>query len=368
MAASSPQYPREFRKVLRHADRFSKVLVRLERDEEEASWVVGRSSELRAWVSCAIADWRSGVLDNDGALGAITSYVDGLHRGAAKRLRHGAALDCCMADDAVTMVPGDEAAVSVARSVGAPQGEAATVRAGWVDGPEVLERFHGELARVETHARVLARRLGTRCVTMDDLRGFGREGLLDAARSFDDRRGVPFLHWATLRIRSAMIDGVRGWGGLPRRVLRELQAFEGADAAQQAHDIIQGRDLRGKGGAAEEGGGPRRATVPTTMMVGRTQDEVASLSELGASPEDLFSNAERRALLREVVGQLPDLERKVAEGYYFGGQTLKEIAAGAGATQSWASRVLARAVETIQHELKRGDGVAVRPTRTNPKP
>jgi RNA polymerase sigma factor (sigma-70 family) len=367
MGASSSQYPREFRKVLRHADRFSKVLVRLERDEQKASWVVGRSGELRAWVSCAIADWRAGVLDDDGALGAITTYVDGLHRGAAKRLRRGAALECCMTDDAVTMVPGDEAAVSIASGAGAASCEAATVRVGWVDGPEVLERFHGELGRVEIHARVLARRLGTRCVTVDDLRGFGREGLLDAARSFDDRRGVPFMHWATLRIRSAMIDGVRGWGGLPRRVLRELQALQGADPVQQAHDTHD-RDRKGRSSAAEEALGLRLATVATAMMVGQAQDQVASFSELGASPEDLLANAERRALLREVVGQLPDRERKVVESYYFGGQTLKEIAAGAGATESWASRVLARAVDTIHRELRRSNGMAFRQTRTDPKP
>lgn len=81
MGASSPRYPREFRKVLRHADRFSKVLVRLAGDAHAASWVVGRSGELRAFVSCAIADWRAGALDHDSALGATTSYVDGLRRG-----------------------------------------------------------------------------------------------------------------------------------------------------------------------------------------------------------------------------------------------------------------------------------------------
>jgi RNA polymerase sigma factor for flagellar operon FliA len=367
MGASSPRYPRGFRKVLRHADRFSKVLVRLEGDEHAASWVVGRSGELRAFVSCAIADWRAGVLDHDRALDAITSYVDGLHRGVAKRLRCGTTLECCMTDDAVTSVPGDEVAISVASSVGAAQSQGPTVRAGWVDGPEVLERFHGELARVEIHARVLARRLGTRRVTVDDLRGFGREGLLDAARSFDDRRGVPFLHWATLRIRSAMIDGVRCWGGLPRRVLRELQAFEMADAVQQAQHM-QERDPKGKGGMVEEALGVRPAPLAATMMEGRAQDEAGSLGEPDESPEDLFANAERRALLRELVAQLPDRERKVVESYYFGERTLKEIAAGLGATESWASRVLARAVDTIHRELRRCDGVADRQTRTDPKP
>jgi RNA polymerase sigma factor for flagellar operon FliA len=98
-----------------------------------------------------------------------------------------------------------------------------------------------------------------------------------------------------------------------------------------------------------------------------TRDKAAGLSELGAWPEELVANAERLALLRKMVEQLPDRERKVVEGYYFAGQTLGEVGARAGATESWASRMLARAVETIQRELKRCDSVALQ-TRAAPKP
>jgi len=98
----------------------------------------------------------------------------------------------------------------------------------------VLARFHAELDLVDLNARQVARRIVSAPITLDDLRSFGREGLLQAARSFDAARGVPFRRWANMRIRGAMIDGVRQWGQLPRRVYHELRAMSAGDDVQEA--------------------------------------------------------------------------------------------------------------------------------------
>jgi len=72
--AANSQYPRASQgQSSRESTR--KVLVRLERDERGAAWLVGRSGGLRAVVSCA-ADWRAGAMGHDRPLGAITSYLD----------------------------------------------------------------------------------------------------------------------------------------------------------------------------------------------------------------------------------------------------------------------------------------------------
>src|SRR6202000_833850 len=104
------------------------------------------------------------------------------------------------------------------------------------DTQETLALFQAELDLVDLNARQIARRGGTGTVTLGDLRSFGREGLLAAARSFDGSRGVPFRRWANLRIRGAIIDGVRRWGHLPRRVYHELRAIAAADGVQETFD------------------------------------------------------------------------------------------------------------------------------------
>jgi hypothetical protein len=70
-------------------------------------------------------------VDHDRGLGAITSYVDNLHRSAAKRLRGGQSFECCTTDEALKLVPGDDAATapSFMSILGAELSEAATVRA-----------------------------------------------------------------------------------------------------------------------------------------------------------------------------------------------------------------------------------------------
>ena len=87
---------------------------------------------------------------------------------------------------------------------------ATTEQAGWVDSPEVLARVNDGLGVVDEVAGAVVRRVGRRFVPVDDLKAYGRKGLLDAARSFKDEG--PFSAWARLRIRSAMFDGLSAWG------------------------------------------------------------------------------------------------------------------------------------------------------------
>src|SRR5580698_9565045 len=217
MGAWSGEYPRDLAKVIGHAKRFTKVLANLETHDADA-WFLGRASELRGVVSLALADWRSGASDLETASHAIVSYVDALHRGVAKRLRCAVALDCCEHDEVITVgVPEDwefPPTVEIESAESAPT-NGPTVPARWVDSPAVLARVREGLPLVDRIARAIARRVGEAHATLDDLCAFGREGLLDAARAFDERRGVPFDGWASLRIRSAMIDGVRRWGPIP---------------------------------------------------------------------------------------------------------------------------------------------------------
>jgi RNA polymerase sigma factor for flagellar operon FliA len=222
---------------------------------------------------------------------------------------------------------------------------------------EALARFHAELDLVDLNARQVARQLGSSSVTLDDLRSFGREGLLQASRSFDASRGVPFRRWANLRIRGAMIDGVRQWGVLPRRVYRELRAIAAADGVQEAYD--------------EESAGQPAATLTPQAADAKLNSHLAGLATamaLGsatspsdgrepaddeASPEEQVMRAELVTRVREVVARLPAAERTLVERHYFGDETLDQAAASLGLSKSWGSRLHARAIDAIAKELRK---------------
>jgi RNA polymerase sigma factor for flagellar operon FliA len=223
---------------------------------------------------------------------------------------------------------------------------------------ESLARFHAELDLVDINARQVARQIGAASVTLDDLRSFGREGLLQASRSFDASRGVPFRRWANMRIRGAMIDGVRQWGALPRRVYRELRAIAAADQVQGAYDEEHAASPAQALGAqaADARLTSHLAGLATAMALGGAVSPSdghggREPADPEASPEEQVMRAELVARVREVVSRLPAAERTLVERHYFGDETLDQAAASLGLSKSWGSRLHARAIEAIAREL-----------------
>ena len=74
-----------------------------------------------------------------------------------------------------------------------------------------------------------------RHVDRDDLARAGALGLVEAARRWDDARGVPFDRFAARRIKGAILDAVRAADWAPRSVRalgRELHELEQTLTAQ----------------------------------------------------------------------------------------------------------------------------------------
>jgi RNA polymerase sigma factor for flagellar operon FliA len=221
----------------------------------------------------------------------------------------------------------------------------------------VLARFHAQLDLVDLNARQLARRLAAPSITLDDLRSFGREGLLAAARTFDDSHGVPFRRWANLRIRGAILDGVRQWGSLPRRVHRELRALSAAESLREEQEQEDSAHPATTPEAADARLTQYLAGLATAMAMGTIASTPSGDAEDAAardpSPEEAAITAELRATVRSIVAALPDSERTLVERHYFAGETLDQAAASIGLSKSWGSRLHARAIESIARELRR---------------
>ena len=153
-----------------------------------------------------------------------------------------------------------------------------------------------------------------------------------------------------------MLDGVRQWGTLPRRVYRELRALEAADHVLETYDEED---------AANPVHSPEGADARLTSYLAGMATAIAVGTMLAAprenvdpegrdvTPEDLFGDAELIAYVKRVVTKLPEQERALVELHYFAGQTLEEAAASIGLSKSWGSRLHARALESITRELKK---------------
>ncbi len=348
------QYPSDLERVVRHAKRLAKLLAQMEQARADA-WFFGRAGELRGVVTLAVSDWRAGARDCDAASRAIVSYLDGLHRGASRKLKCGIALECCELDDVITSVGEDEEDAPTDAGTGSTRAgrttAGPTVPAAWKDGPEVLARVRDGLDWVDRSARALARRMGGASVTLDDLRGFGRGGLLDAARAFDEGRGMTFEQWASVAIRNAIVDGVRREGALSSRERRWLLRAGGVRSAPE--------DAVGSTQGASEPQSSFDNSDERLHEAGFASGPAASVADFGdglaPSPEEALAKAQLAALLRTLVAKLPKNERTLIERTYFGGERLEDAAAALGLSRSWATHAHARAIEAIEEGLRKKD-------------
>lgn len=224
-----------------------------------------------------------------------------------------------------------------------------------VDSPEILARFRGDADLVTIAAKQIARRVG-HAVPLEDLQSFGSEGLLQAARSFDESRGVPFRRWANVRIKGAIIDGVRKWGHLPRRVYRELQGIEAGDRIVETYDEEYCANPATTPEMADDRLNTYLTGIATAIAVGTMMGaprENVDADGNDVTPEDLLANAEFIERVKTIVAELPERERALIDRHYFAGQTLDDAAASLGLSKSWGSRLHARIIETICKELRK---------------
>jgi RNA polymerase sigma factor (sigma-70 family) len=271
--------------------------------EDPRRWFFHRASEVDVFVSGVVAEVRKG-RGADEARGALVSYVADMHRNIATVLCCATRLECCWADDTLptplSPVRADAEAAPTAPS---------TEQRPWEDSTEIRARFQAGTELVEREARALARRMDFSSDTLADLRAFGREGLLVAARSYDPDGGIPEQAWLTVRIRSAMKDGKRRIRGRPRAP---------AKAIAIAHEP---------------------ATAPSSPY------ESVAASELYEQLRTVLDNHE------------PLVERQLLERHYFGGQSLEQAASELRLPTSTAARLRRRALDSLRRQLRPSDTV-----------
>src|SRR5438309_11308233 len=97
----------------------------------------------------------------------------------------------------------------------------------------------------------------------------GQQGLLEAARRFDEGRGVSFRRFANYRVRGSMLDGIRKSAPLPRRAHARIRALAAALLVSEraAADAPSGT-LPADPGAADQRLTGQLADMTAAMPVG----------------------------------------------------------------------------------------------------
>jgi RNA polymerase sigma factor for flagellar operon FliA len=210
----------------------------------------------------------------------------------------------------------------------------------------------------------LARRMASsmpNSIDVGDLVQDGVLGLIDAARRFDEDRGIKFETFAERRVRGAMIDALRrdAWPRGVRRQRREIDAAREALRRELGHEPSMA-DLAARVGSDEKRLSRtivRINTIESTspLATGEHVDEGslprALVPSEPDSPHTAYEKVETRERVHAAIAALPWRERKVIGLYYYGQVTMKEIGAEIGVNESRVSQLHARAIRRLRDSL-----------------
>ena len=216
---------------------------------------------------------------------------------------------------------------------------------------EALVMRHAELVkRIAYH---LAGRLPA-SVEVDDLIQAGMLGLLEAAANYSEGRGASFETYAGIRIRGAMLDGLRKLDWAPRSVHRKARAVAKAirelesEFGREARDVEvaerMGMKLSEYHRIVEDSAGCQISSLTT-------EEGEITLTDSSADPFRDVVDEDFRAALTEAIGNLPERERLVMSLYYDDELNLKEIGAALRVSESRICQIHGQALVRLQARL-----------------
>jgi RNA polymerase sigma factor for flagellar operon FliA len=226
--------------------------------------------------------------------------------------------------------------------------------------PSAQDRVARTLPFVEALARRMAASM-PHSIDMGDLVQDGVLGLIDAAKRFDEGRGIKFETFAERRVRGAIIDALRreAWPRGVRRVRRELEAAR-EELRKELGCEPSVADLAAKVGSDEK---RLNRTIVRINTIESTSPHASADSlddanlpavmvpSVPESPDLAYQRTEQRERVRAAIASLPWRERKVVSLYYYGDETMKDIGTELGVNESRVSQLHARAIQRLRQSL-----------------
>ncbi|RLV48792.1 FliA/WhiG family RNA polymerase sigma factor [Nocardioides mangrovicus] len=224
--------------------------------------------------------------------------------------------------------------------------------------PLVAHAVREAMARVPAH------------VDRDDLTSAGMFALVQAARSFDTARGVPFAGYASTRVRGAILDELRSIDWASRSVRRKARAAE--EVRQQLATALRrlpsSQEVAAALGITTEELARNEDDISRAQLVSIHETEREDIENLlptaGPTPEQVVQDRERMTYMVEAVAELPERLRVVVEQYFLAERPMADIAAELGVTESRVSQMRGEALVLLRGALHRALDPELAPAET----
>jgi RNA polymerase sigma factor for flagellar operon FliA len=216
------------------------------------------------------------------------------------------------------------------------------------------------LAHLPLVGHIVSERMGSlpAHVSRDELVSAGYTALVQASRTFDPTRGVPFGRYAATRIRGALVDELRtqDWASRSVRV-RARRRDEAHDAlvatlrrAPSPEELAthMGVDVAQLNATNDD---LHRAVVLSLQGFSSDVDTEGLVPSPDPSPDEQLLHREQVGYLLDAVAELPERPRQVVEGYFLQERPMQEIAEELGVTESRVSQIRAEALALLKDAL-----------------
>ncbi len=216
------------------------------------------------------------------------------------------------------------------------------------------------LPLVRSVASRMAARL-PRTVDLDDLISAGVLGLINAARQYDEDRGVPFDRYAEIRVRGAIVDELRTLDQTTRSARKRLSEIADATrflATQLGRQPSQEEVALALGVSLSQFHAMTSRASPVLVFgfddlggsgqEGRQDSNPFLQDHATMSPESAVARRETAEQVARAVEDLTDRQRQVITFYYFEGMNYREIANLLGVTEGRVSQLHTAATERLK--------------------
>jgi len=195
----------------------------------------------------------------------------------------------------------------------------------------------------------------------DDLVSCGMIGLIDAVDKFELKHEVKFDTYAVTLIRGEILDYMRAQDWASPSLRKKISAINAAYETFESKDPEGPVDQQ----VADSLGMPveqvHKVLNQTHMFnlinfedaLGTSNPEAEIRNREEKSPEEELLEKEKKAVLVEVIDELPEKERTVITLYYYEGLLLKEIADILNVTESRVSQIHSKVLAKMRSKLEK---------------
>ena len=191
---------------------------------------------------------------------------------------------------------------------------------------------------------------------LEELIQVGTIGLIEAAKSFDESKGVEFEIFARTRIRGAILDQVRKLSYLPRSAMVNIRDHNEASAALSAElgrEPTQSElaDFMGKNLEDFHKERTHAYRFQTVSLESQVLEDVEVPAEEVNEPETELVESQLLEALAESIEILPEREKTIISLYYVEEMNLKEIGAVLEVSESRVSQILSSTVKLLRKHM-----------------